>query len=109
VKILNNHERWNVKLLIYTDKNSILYVWRPEVNRKLTLSLDSEVIDFAHDFSKKSNKPISKIIESYFMKLRQQYETDLPKDLEGLYGIFGDIKVPGKKELRRVFHEKHSN
>jgi hypothetical protein len=30
------------------------------MNRKLTLSLDSKVIEFAHDFSKKAKKPIPK-------------------------------------------------
>ena len=79
------------------------------MNRKLTLSMDSSIIDFAHRFSKRANKPISKIIENYFMELRGQNSTDLPKDLEELYGIFAGIEAPEKKELRRMFHEKNSN
>ena len=79
------------------------------MNRKLTLSLDSGVIEFAHDLSKKINKPVSKIIENYFIELRKQSTSDLPKDLGELYGIFEGIKTPGKKELRRMFHEKHSD
>ncbi|MDR1894773.1 MAG: DUF6364 family protein, partial [Spirochaetales bacterium] len=40
------------------------------MNRKLTLSLDSKAIDFAHSFSKKVDKPISKIIEDYFLEIK---------------------------------------
>ena len=79
------------------------------MNRKLTLSLDSDIIDFAHSFSKKTNKPISQLVETYFIELKQHNKTTLPKDLEELYGIFEGIKVPEKKELRRMFHEKNSN
>ena len=79
------------------------------MNRKLTLSLDSGIIDFAHRFSKRVNKPISKIIENYLMELREQNSVDLPKGLEELYGIFAGIEAPEKKELRRMFHEKDSN
>ena len=79
------------------------------MNRKLTLSLDSGIVDFAHDFSMKINKPISRIIENYFIELRKQNTTTLPRDLEELYGIFEGTDVPDKKELRRMFHEKNSN
>ena len=79
------------------------------MNRKLTLSLDSSIIEFAHNFSKKTQKPISEIIENYFMELKEQSTTELPKNLEELYGIFEGFDSPNKKELRRIFHEKHSN
>ena len=79
------------------------------MNRKLTLSLDSDIIDFAHDFSKKANKSISQIIEDYLVELKRQNITALPKDLEELYGIFEGIEVPQKKELRSMFHDKDSN
>ena len=79
------------------------------MNKKLTLSMDSAIVEFAHQFSKKSNKPISKIIENYFMELKEKNTPDLPKDLDELYGIFEGIKAPEKMDLRRMFHEKHSN
>ena len=79
------------------------------MTRKLTLSLDSNVIEFAHDFSKKHDKPTSKIIEDYFLELKEQNTTNLPKDLGELYGIFEGIASPGKNELRKMFHEKYSN
>ena len=79
------------------------------MNRKLTLSMDSNIVDFAHRFSEKTNRSISKIIENYFMELREENPIDLPKDLEELYGIFAGTEAPDKKELRRMFHEKNSN
>ena len=79
------------------------------MNKKLTLSLDAGLIDFAHDLSKRINKPVSKIIENYFMELKKQGTADLPNDLGELYGIFEGIKAPEKKEMRRMFHEKHSD
>ena len=79
------------------------------MNRKLTLSLDSGIIDFAHAFAKRTNRPVSKIIENYFVELRRQNAAVLSGDLEELYGIFEGMEVPDKKELRRMFHEKHSN
>ncbi|MDR2543190.1 MAG: DUF6364 family protein [Treponema sp.] len=79
------------------------------MNRKLTLSIDSGIADFAHVFSRKINKPISKIFEDYFIGLKEQKTTTLPKDFKELYGIFEGINVPDKKELRRMFHEKNSN
>jgi hypothetical protein len=83
------------------------------MNRKLTLSLDSKVVEFAHDFSKRTHRPISKIIESYFVELKDKNTTDLqtalPRDLEELYGIFEGIDAPDKKEIRKMFHEKYNH
>jgi hypothetical protein len=79
------------------------------MSENLTLSMDSEVIEFASDFSRKINKPISSIIEDYFIELKEKYSNDLPQDLQELYGVFEGLDVPDKKELRRMFHEKHDN
>jgi hypothetical protein len=79
------------------------------MSENLTLSIDSEIIEFASDFSRKINKPISKIIEDYFIELKEKNTNDLPQDLQELYGIFEGIDIPEKKELRRMFHEEHSN
>jgi hypothetical protein len=79
------------------------------MSENLTLSMDSEVIEFASDFSQKINKPISKIIEDYFIELKERNSNDLPQDLQELYGIFEGMDTPDKKELRMMFHEKYSN
>jgi len=79
------------------------------MTRKLTLSLDSNIVEFAHKFSQKYKKPISKIIEDYFIILREENTTELPKNLKNIYGIFEGLDSPDKKELRRTFCEKYSN
>jgi hypothetical protein len=78
------------------------------MNSKLTLSLDSNIIDFAHDFAKRAHQPISKIVENYFIELKDKSSSGLPKDLEELYGIFEGTDAPDKKEIRKVFNEKHN-
>jgi len=77
----------------------------------LTLNMDSEVVKFASNFSRKINKPISRIVEDYFIELKKKNSEDLPlpQDLQELHGIFEGIDVPDKKELRKMFHEKHGN
>ena len=79
------------------------------MSENLTLSMDSEAIEFASDFSRKINKPISRIIEDYFIELKEKNSDDLPQDIQELYGIFETFDVPDKNDLRRMFHEKHSN
>jgi hypothetical protein len=79
------------------------------MSENLTLSMDSEVVEFASDFSRKINKPLSRIIEDYFIELKEKNSDDLPQDLQELYGIFEGIDIPDKNELRRMFHEKHGN
>jgi hypothetical protein len=79
------------------------------MSENLTVSMDSEVIEFSNDFSRKINKPISRIIEDYFIELKEKHSNALPQDLQEIYGIFEGIDIPDKKELRRMFHEKHTN
>ena len=79
------------------------------MNQKLTLSLDPSLIKFAHSFSEKTKQPISKIVENYFFELKEQSVAYLPKELDEIYGIFEGEKAPGKKELRKMFHEKNSD
>ena len=79
------------------------------MTKKLTLSLDSSIVEFAHDFSQKYDKPISRIIEDYFIALREQNTAELPKNLKDIYGIFEGLDSPDKNELRRTFHEKNCN
>ena len=68
----------------------------------LSVNIDSEVIEFANDFSQRVNKPLSKIIEDYFIDLKNENIYDLPEDLQEIYGIFEGIDVPDKKELRKM-------
>jgi len=75
----------------------------------LTLNMDSEVVKFASNFSRKINKPISRIVEDYFIELKEKTSGDLPQDLQELHGIFEGIDSPDKKDLRKMFHEKHGD
>jgi len=68
------------------------------MSENLTLSMDSEIIEFASDFSQKMNKTISRIVEDYFIELKEKNSDDLPQDLQELYGIFEGIDVPDKYE-----------
>jgi hypothetical protein len=85
-----------------------IYSQEAIMSGNLTLSMDSAVIEFASDFSRKINKPISKIIEDYFIELKERNANGLPQDLQELYGIFEGIDTPDKGALRMMFHEKHS-
>jgi hypothetical protein len=76
------------------------------MSENLTLSLDSEIVEFANTFSRKINKPVSRIIEDYFIELKEKNADDLPQDLQELYGIFEGIDAPDKNGLRRLFYEK---
>ena len=79
------------------------------MNKKLTLNIDEELIKFAHDFSKKTKKSISYVIEQYLKSLKNQAEThDLSEKTSNLYGIFAHHPIPSKKELREYFHEKNN-
>lgn len=74
------------------------------MQRKLTLSIDEELIKFAHRFAKHSKQSISHMIEEYLNSLRKQKaNSDLSKKTQALYGIFSTENIPGKKELRRYF------
>ncbi|MDR2116708.1 MAG: DUF6364 family protein [Planctomycetaceae bacterium] len=78
------------------------------MNTQIIITLDSNIAEFANSFSEKVNKPISEIIENYFITLQNNNNdiSDLPQDLAELYGIFEGIETPDKKELRRMFHDK---
>ena len=75
------------------------------INQKLTLSLDTDIVNFAHFYSKKSGRPVSKIVENYFRELKMRVNPDIPKEVAELRGILKGAKLPDKKELRRIFHE----
>ena len=81
------------------------------MKKKLTLSINDDLIDFAHEFSRETNQSISHIVEEYLLELKKQKETDsrgpdLNNKVENLYGAFEDKPIPDKDELRRTFHAK---
>jgi len=78
------------------------------MNQKLTLSINEDIINFAHSYSKKSGKPVSQIVENYFRELKASANPDVSREVAELRGILKGTNIPGKKELRRIFHEDHS-
>ena len=77
------------------------------MNQKLTLSLDAEIVNFAHSYSKKAGRPVSQIVENYFRELKTAGDPNTPKEVAELRGILKGTDIPDKKELRRIFHEDH--
>ncbi len=76
--------------------------------KKLTLNIEEELVEFAHQYARKKNKSISKIVEEYLRFLKESEEGDLSlsNDLKTLYGILAEHPLPDKKTLREEFHEK---
>jgi len=78
------------------------------MNKKLTLNIDDDLIDFAHYYSKKTKQSISFMVEKYFAKLREKKEINKLSQLTNeLYGILSDNPLPDKKTMRKEFHEKN--
>jgi acetyl-CoA carboxylase alpha subunit len=79
------------------------------MQKKLTLSIDEDLIKFAHRFSKETNQSISKMVEEYLLHLKKQNnDNKVNPRIEKLYGIFEDHPIPDKKELRKMFHDKNN-
>ncbi len=77
------------------------------MQKKLTLSIDEDLIKFAHHFSKETNQSISKIVEEYLLQLKKDNkESNFNSRIEKLYGIFENKPIPDKKELRKMFHDQ---
>ena len=84
------------------------------MKKKLTLSINDDLIEFAHKFSKETHQSISHIVEEYLIELKKNKEQNfeeqkLQKKTEKLYGTFENNPIPDKKDLRRAFHEKNYN
>lgn len=81
------------------------------MNKKLTLNIEENLIQFAHTFAKRSNQSISSIVENYLSALKNTKENqeELGSRTRELYGIFEKEPVPNKKDLRKRFHEKNLN
>ena len=78
--------------------------------KKLTLSIDDELISFAHNYSKQNGLSVSKLFEQYLVRLKtSDQKKELNPKTAVLYGLFQDTPIPDKKDLRNSFHEKNSN
>jgi len=77
------------------------------MNKKLTLNVNENLIEFAHHYSKISHQSISSLFEKYLMRLKQDVNPiDISLSARDLYGILDKEILPDKKEMRKVFYEK---
>ncbi|MDA3938629.1 MAG: DUF6364 family protein [Spirochaetia bacterium] len=80
------------------------------MNRKLTLNVDEQLIEFAHRYSKVSRQSISGLFEKYLLRLKQDVShEDISSAARDLYGILDKDILPDKKEMRKEFYEKSIN
>jgi len=82
------------------------------MKKKLTLSIEEDIIEFAHELSDKNNQSISNLIENYLITLKEQNnhndDDKLSAEVKELTGFFDEDKLPAdKKEMRQIFHEKN--
>ncbi len=88
----------------------IVYVniWEVTMNKKLTLRLDDELIEFAKRYSAQTGKPISHIVANLFEIIkneRLQRETKLPPTVSSLRGILkGKIT---EADYKKYLEEKY--
>ncbi len=81
------------------------------MNKKLTLNIEEDLIKFAHNYAKRSKQSISRMVETYLGALKnvKDNQEDLSSRTKELYGIFENVPLPEKKELRKQFHEKDTD
>jgi hypothetical protein len=71
-------------------------------NKKLTLNVDENLIEFAHQYSKISRQSISGLFEKYLLRLKQEIShEDISSEAIELYGILDKDILPDKKEMRK--------
>jgi|BioPla2DNA2_1021312.scaffolds.fasta_scaffold89089_2 hypothetical protein len=78
--------------------------------KKLTLSLDKDLIHFAHTYSRHNDISVSKLFEQYLLQLQSKGEKqELDPKTQLLYGAFERDPIPNKEELRKGFYEKDTH
>ena len=74
------------------------------MKKNLTIMINEELIEFAHDFSQETNQSISHIVEKYLIELRRNHEQSNEEEafsqrIEKLYGSFENDKIPDKQNF----------
>ena len=77
------------------------------MNRKLTLTIEDHVVEFAKSYAQRTNQSISSIVEQYFARLESEVDVDnLSPVASELYGTCETNPLPDKHAMRAAFHEK---
>lgn len=79
------------------------------MNAKLTLSIDSKVIESAKKLSKKRGESISKMVEDYLIKISKPLKRPSKSSIVELRGIGGSVpeNFDYKKEIYEYLMEKY--
>ena len=79
------------------------------MNSKLTLSVDSDLLRSAKNFSKKKKLSLSKMFELYLEKTIKTDSNLKGSSVKDLKGILGKVSKDWdyKKELLKILEEKH--
>jgi antitoxin component of RelBE/YafQ-DinJ toxin-antitoxin module len=79
-----------------------LYVleWRLTMNAKLTLKLDSDVIERAKAYAERRGVSLSRLVESYFAELthRELQEEPATGVVAELEGLLAGVKIEDEKD-----------
>jgi hypothetical protein len=77
------------------------------MTRKLTLSVNAEVVEFAHRLAKENHYSISRLVEDYFRSLQNRAgNLKLAEKTISLYGRLADKPIPDKAALRHYRYAK---
>ena len=77
------------------------------MNRKLTLTIEDHVVEFAKSYARRTNQSISSIVEQYFSRLESEIDVEsLSTVASDLYGVCETSPLPEKHAMRTAFHEK---
>ena len=79
------------------------------MNTKLTLRLDKDIIRFAKEYSKKTGRPISRIVSDFFDAIRRM-DTEKTKGLTPtvtkLKGVLKDSSIR-EEDYKKYLEEKY--
>lgn len=77
--------------------------------KKLTLSIDENVISKAKDFAKRSRRSLSEIVESYLETITKKENIEADAELDEIYGIVNvENDFDDKEAIRSILIDKHS-
>lgn len=86
------------------------YVSGDEMQTKLTLRMDDELIHTAKSAAHKKGKSLSKMVADYFRILAKKENidnlTDLPPNVKSLYGTLADSHVD-ESDYRKYLERKY--
>ena len=76
------------------------------MNKKLTLSLDENIIKLAKIYAEKHNDSISKIVEKFFLLLAYKNNTEIiNNESDEISNIIGIIDVPEEIDIKKEYRE----